>query len=283
MNIFVKLLQLNLEFSNINYYFCKNQDSLATFEIIQEEKFNYLETNPKSENVILLLHGLLGALSNFDGIIQNFHDKYNVVIPILPIFEMPLFDLSVQGLVQYVTDFVEYKGFKKVHLMGNSLGGHLALIYTIEYPNKVKTLTLTGSSGLFESAMGSTYPKRGDYEYIKNKAQETFYDPNVATKELIDELFEIVNNRNKAIRILATSKSAVRHNLGDKLHNITTPTLLIWGKQDKVTPPFVGDKFHDLLKNSKLYFVDQCGHAPMMERPEVFNEIFESFLNRNTI
>jgi 2-hydroxy-6-oxonona-2,4-dienedioate hydrolase len=256
---------------------------LTTFEIIKEDNFSYLETNPKSDHVIVLLHGLLGALSNFEGILQNFHDKYNVVIPILPIFEMPLFDLSVQGLVKYVVEFVDFKGFKKIHLMGNSLGGHLALIYTIENPQKVQSLTLAGSSGLFESAMGSTYPKRGDYEYIKNKAQETFYDPKIATKELVDELFEIVNNRNKAIRILATSKSAVRHNLGDKLHDIKTPTLLVWGKQDKVTPPFVGDKFHYLLQNSKLYFVDQCGHAPMMERPDVFNEIFGTFLIKNPI
>jgi 2-hydroxy-6-oxonona-2,4-dienedioate hydrolase len=253
------------------------------FEIIKEKDFQYIETNPNAEETLLLLHGLLGALSNFEGILNKFHSKYNVVIPILPIFEMPLFNLSVQGLVNYVTDFVEYKNYRnKVHLLGNSLGGHLAIIYTLDNPTKVKTMCLTGSSGLFESAMGSTYPKRGDYDYIKTKAQETFYNPEIATKELIDSLFETVNDRNKAIRILATSKSAVRHNLADKLHQLKVPTLLIWGKQDKVTPPFVGEKFHELIANSLLYFVDQCGHAPMMEKPDTFNEILESFLNKNS-
>ena len=140
------------------------------------------------------------------------------------------------------------------------------------------SVTLTGSSGLFESAFGTAFPKRGDYEYIKKKAGDTFFDPAVATKELVDEIFEIVNDRGKAIRVVATAKSAVRHNLGDRLHQINTPTLLIWGKQDAVTPPFVGEKFHDLIKGSKLYFLDQCGHAPMMEKPEEFNQILRGFL-----
>jgi pimeloyl-ACP methyl ester carboxylesterase len=131
---------------------------------------------------------------------------------------------------------------------------------------------------LFENAFGTAFPKRGDYEYIKKKTADTFYNPDVATQELVDEVFGIVNDRNKAIRVVATAKSAVRHNLGDKLHKLKAPTLLIWGKQDNVTPPFVGEKFHELISNSKLHFIDECGHAPMMEKPEVFNEILDAFL-----
>ena len=137
---------------------------------------------------------------------------------------------------------------------------------------------MTGSSGLFESAFGSSFPKRGDYEFIKTKTQSTFYDPEIATKELVDEVFDTVNDRNKAIRVVATAKSAVRHNLGDKLHQIHQPTLLIWGREDTITPAFVGEKFHELIENSKLFFVEKCGHAPMMEKPEEFNGILENFL-----
>jgi 2-hydroxy-6-oxonona-2,4-dienedioate hydrolase len=249
------------------------------YNIITEGKFKYVETKGGEEN-LMLLHGLFGALSNFEGIINFFADKYNVVIPILPIYDMPLLNVSVVGLVKYVEEFVSYKGYNTCHVLGNSLGGHIALLYTLANQEKVASVTLTGSSGLFEEAMGNSFPRRNDYDFIKRKAESTFYDPEVATKELIDELFETVNDRNKAIRIVATAKSAVRHNLGDKLHLIKVPTLLVWGKQDTITPPFVGEKFHELIENSELHLVDKCGHAPMMEKPEEFNEILQSFLGK---
>ena len=183
-------------------------------------------------------------------------------------------------MVEHLAKFVEKKKYDSVHVLGNSLGGHISLLYALAYPEKIRSITLTGSSGLFESAMGSTFPKRGDYEYIKKKTQDTFYNPEVATKELVDEVFDTVNDRNKAIRVIATAKSAIRHNLRDKLHNIKAPTLLIWGKEDMVTPAFVGEEFHKLIENSQLYLVEQCGHAPMMEHPQIFNEYLETFLKQ---
>lgn len=251
------------------------------YTIVEEGKFKYIESEGTGP-VLMLLHGLLGALSNFKGIIEAFKDDYKVVVPILPIYEMPLFQVSVTGLVEYVAEFVKYKNFNAVNVLGNSLGGHIGLLYTLAHQDKVSSLILTGSSGLFESGMGNTFPKRGDYEFIKKKAEDTFYDPAIATKELIDELYNVVNDRNKAIRIVATAKSAIRHNLGDKLHLIKIPVLLIWGKEDSVTPPFVGEKFEELLPDAKLYLIDKCGHAPMMEKPDEFNEILKSFLEKNT-
>ncbi len=247
------------------------------YEIKQEGKFKYIETKGGDEN-LLLLHGLFGALSNFEGILEYFSSKMNVVVPILPIFELPLVKLSVTGLADHVAEFVNYKGYDKVHVLGNSLGGHISLLYALAHPQKIASVILTGSSGLFESAMGTSFPKRGDYEFIKVKTQATFYKPETASQELIDEVFDIVNDRNKAIRIIATSKSAVRHNLGDKLQSITAPTLLIWGREDQITPAFVGEKFRELIKNSRLIFIEQCGHAPMMEHPEQFNKHLEAFL-----
>ena len=158
------------------------------------------------------------------------------------------------------------------------MGGHVGLVYVLKTPEKVKSLILTGSSGLFENAMGDSYPKRGDYEYIKNKTAQTFYDPAVATKELVDEVFEITRNRIKVIKIIALAKSAIRNNLGEELNQIKQPTMLIWGKNDTVTPPFVAEEFHKLIPQSQLQFIDKCGHAPMMEVPHEFNTILEQFL-----
>jgi pimeloyl-ACP methyl ester carboxylesterase len=247
------------------------------YDIQEEGKFKYIETGVGEEN-LLLLHGLFGALSNFKDIIRHFSATHNVVVPILPIFEMPIRKVSVTGLVDYVADFVAYKGYDQVHVLGNSLGGHIALLFALAHPDKIRSVILTGSSGLFESAMGTSFPKRGDYEYIRVKTEGTFYDPKVATKELVDEVYDIVNDRNKAIRIIATAKSAVRHNLADKLDQVNAPTLLVWGRDDQITPAFVGEQFQKLIKNSQLIFIDQCGHAPMMEHPQLFNRYLEDFL-----
>jgi len=248
------------------------------YHIIEENGFKYIESNPNEERTLLLLHGLFGALSNFSGIINHFAGSVNVVVPMLPIFELPLRKLSVMGLVNHVSDFVDFKGYKHLNIVGNSLGGHVAILYALAIPDKLESMTLTGSSGLFEAPLGSTFPKRGNYEFVQKKTESTFYNPAVATKELVDEVYDIVNDRNKAIRVIAIAKSALRHNIGDRLDQIKKPALLVWGKQDTITPAFVGEKFNELLPDSKLYILDKCGHAPMMEYPEEFNRILKDFL-----
>jgi 2-hydroxy-6-oxonona-2,4-dienedioate hydrolase len=250
------------------------------YEIKQSGKFKYVSGGEGEP--LVLLHGLFGALSNFKDLIDHFSQKgYLVVIPILPLFELGLLDTSVSGLAKHVQKFITAMGFEKVHLLGNSLGGHVGLVYTLKHPEKVKTLTLTGSSGLFENGMGETYPKRGDYDFIRRKTELTFYDPKVASKELVDEVFDIVNNRLKVIKIISLAKSAIRHNLGDELKDIKIPTCLIWGKNDTITPPMVAEEFHTLLTNSELHWIDKCGHAAMMEVPAEFNAILSDFLAKH--
>ncbi len=246
------------------------------YEIHKEGKFEYVEVGVGQP--LMLLHGLFGALSNFSDLIEHFRHTHKVIVPILPLYDLDLLHTTVRGLAKHVQQFIDHKGYDQIHLLGNSLGGHVGLVYILSHPEKIKTLTLTGSSGLFENAMGDSYPKRGDYEYIRAKTAETFYDPAVATKELVDEVFEITNSRIKVIKIIALAKSAIRNNLGEELGQIKVPTLLIWGKNDKVTPLFVAEDFHKLIPNSELAFIDQCGHAPMMEVPNAFNEILEQFL-----
>lgn len=248
------------------------------YEIRQEDKFRFIEEG--EGETLLLLHGLFGALSNFKDLVEHFRTQYKVVVPILPLFDLDIFHTSVGGLEKYVQKFVEARGYDHIHLLGNSLGGHVALVHILKHPERIKSLTLTGSSGLFENGMGDSYPKRGDYEYIKKKTQLTFYDPETATKELVDEVFEITNNRIKVIKIIALAKSAIRNNLGEELNQIKQPTCLIWGNNDTITPPFVGKEFNRLIPNSELHFVDKCGHAPMMEVPDEFNKILDAFLHK---
>ncbi len=248
------------------------------YQIKQVDKFKFIEEG--TGEPILLLHGLFGALSNFTDLIEYFRQHNRVIVPMLPLLELDLLHTTVGGLQKFVHRFIETRDYKDINLLGNSLGGHVALLHVLKHPERIKSLILTGSSGLFESGMGDTYPKRGDYDYITKKTQLTFYDPAVATKELIDEVYETVSNRLKAIKIIALAKSAIRNNLGDEISQIKIPTLLIWGNNDTVTPPFVGREFHKLITTSELHFVDKCGHAPMMENPAEFNNILHKFLTK---
>jgi pimeloyl-ACP methyl ester carboxylesterase len=248
------------------------------YEIKQQDKFKFIEEG--TGEPLVLLHGLFGALSNFKPLIEYFRNHYKVVVPMLPLLEMDILHTSVGGLAKFVYKFIEARDYKGVNLLGNSLGGHVGLVHVLKHPERIKSLTLTGSSGLFENGMGDSYPKRGDYEYIKKKTELTFYDPNIADKELVDEVYGIVNSRMKAIKIIALAKSAIRNNLGEELNGIKQPTLLVWGNNDSITPPFVAKEFHKLIPNSELHFIDKCGHAPMMEVPDEFNAILHKFLKK---
>lgn len=249
------------------------------YEIKHLGKFKFVEEGEGEP--LVLLHGLFGALSNFMELVDHFKLTHKVIIPILPLYDLNLLDTTVSGLAKNVAKFIEAKGLSRINMLGNSLGGHIGLVYALRHQDKVKTIILTGSSGLFENGMGETYPKRGDYDYIRKKTELTFYDPKVASKELVDEIYGIVNNRLKALKIIALARSAIKHNLGDELHDIKVPVCLIWGKNDTITPPMVAEEFHKLLDQSELHWIDKCGHAPMMEVPEEFNKILDDFLDRH--
>lgn len=247
-------------------------------QVKKEGKFEYVEQGEGP--VIIVLHGLFGALSNFKDVIQHFSPRYKVVIPIMPLYTLPLLSTSVNSLAEFIRDFIQFKGYQKVNLLGNSLGGHVALVYTLSNMEKVNTLTLTGSSGLYENAFGGSFPRRDDRNYLREKISVTFYDKNLVTEELVDEVSSIVGDRNKLVKVLALAKSAIRHNMGKDLHKYNMPVCLIWGKNDTITPPEVADDFHKLMKNSDLFWIDKCGHAPMMEHPSAFNKLLDDWLTK---
>jgi 2-hydroxy-6-oxonona-2,4-dienedioate hydrolase len=245
----------------------------------EDKDFKYVEIGEGQP--IIILHGLMGGLSNFAGVAEFFPKQgYKVIIPELPIYELPLLKTNVKSFSDYLKSFLTVKEIDNAILLGNSLGGHISLVFAKNHPELVKGLVLAGSSGLYENSMGESYPKRGDYGYIQSKAQEVFYNPEVATKEIVDEVFEVVNDRNKLIRTLAIAKSAIRHNMAKDLPLMNIPTGIIWGENDIVTPPNVAEEFNKLLPDSDLYWLKECGHAPMMEHPDLFNEKLLNWLKK---
>lgn len=248
------------------------------FSIKEENGFKFIDEG--EGEVLILLHGLMGALSNWTDVVNAFKKDYRVIIPLLPLYDLPILTTGVKSLAKFVHKFVKYKKLKNFTVLGNSLGGHVGLIYTLSHLEEVKSLVLTGSSGLYENAFGGSFPRRESYDFIKEKVEFTFYDPATATKELVDEVYKLVNERIKVVKILAMAKSAIRHNMSKDIHMIKVPVCLIWGRDDKITPPEVAVEFHQLLPDSELNWVDKCGHAPMMERPVEFNAHLKKFLDR---
>ena len=248
----------------------------------QDGKFKFIEKGKGTP--IIILHGLMGGLSNFDGVLDFFSNRgYKVVIPELPIYDLPILKTNIKNISKFIKEFLDQRQYKDVILLGNSLGGHIGLLTAKFYPEYIKALVITGSSGLYESAMGESYPKRGDYDYIKKKAENVFYDPKIATKEIVDEVYESVNDRGKLIRTLAIAKSAIRHNMAKDLPKMHQPTCIIWGRQDEVTPPNVAVEFHEKLPDSDLFWIDKCGHAAMMEHPNEFNQILFKWLTEKNL
>lgn len=254
---------------------------LVTPNMKEADGFRFIDEG--EGEVIVLLHGLFGALSNWEGVINKFSSERRVIIPMLPINELPIRQAGLEKLIEFLESFIDFKGLEKFDVMGNSLGGHLALMYTLKYPEKINRMILTGSSGLFENSMGGSFPRRGSYDYIKERVEYTFYDPKTATEEYIQEVFETTKDIPSCLRIVGIAKSAQRNNLAKELFAIKAPTLLIWGLNDTITPPIVGHDFNRLIKNSTLRFIDHCCHAPMMEQPDKFNDVLADFLSNSKV
>ena len=120
------------------------------YEVKQVEKFKFVEEGDGEP--LILLHGLFGALSNFTQLIEYFRHHNKVIVPLLPLFDLDLLHTTVGGLEKFVYKFIEHRDYKNVHLLGNSLGGHVALLHVLKHPARIRSVILTGSSGLFENA-----------------------------------------------------------------------------------------------------------------------------------
>lgn len=249
------------------------------FNFKKVKTYNYIDEG--TGKPLVLLHGLMGGLSNFDNMVEFFSSRgYRVIVPQLPIYELSVLNTNLTALAKYVAKLIDEYIKEPVTIVGNSMGGHIGLILTTIRPDLVDKLVLTGSSGLYERTFGDSFPRKGDKEYIKKKTQEVFYDPDVATDELVDEVFSIVNDRMKGIKTVMLARSAIKHNMLKDLPNIKCPTCIIWGKQDNVTPPDIAVEMNKNIPNSDLFWIDKCGHAAMMEQPEEFNNILYQWLKK---
>ncbi|HUP34706.1 MAG TPA: alpha/beta fold hydrolase [Candidatus Limnocylindria bacterium] len=245
-------------------------------DIYEDPQFRWLERG--AGEPVVLLHGLMGQMHHWDVVLDALGDGYRAIAPTLPVFHPGLREVSVGALARYVLRFLDALDIPRAVIGGNSLGGHVALRLALDHGERVSALVLTGSSGLFERGFASGVPHRPDRAWIRRKMEEVFFDPAVVTEGWVEDVHRLVTTPASALRVLRLARDARRDNLEGRLGDIRVPTLLIWGLEDRITPPEVAERFRALIPDAHLWHLSRCGHTPMLERPEPFAEVLTDWL-----
>lgn len=252
----------------------------SSFELNRQNGYEFLRITNGTlpDRTLVFLHGMFGGLSNFDPLLKRLKGE-TVLVPSIPIYEKDgLSAPTIPAIADWLHGFVSDNGLDRLVLLGNSMGGHIALEYAHKHPERLEGLVLTGSSGLFENDFGTSVPRRNDRDYIRERACMTFYDDAIVTDEIVDELFEVIQAPSKLSRLLRVARSTHAHNMEHILPTLDIPALLVWGRDDEITPPEVAEMFFELLPDARLKWIDKCGHAPMMEHPDLFYSHLNDFL-----
>jgi pimeloyl-ACP methyl ester carboxylesterase len=227
---------------------------------------------------LVLLHGLMGEMDHWESTLAAVAPSYRALAPEVPILDPARSEASIAGLTDHVARFLDALDLPAVVVGGNSLGGHLALELALGWPARVRGLILTGSSGLFERSFTRGVPHVPTTEFVRDKMEAIFYDPALVTPSWVESVRRILTTRATALRVLHVARSAKRSNLEARLGEIQAPVLLVWGKDDRITPPEVAERFRALLPRAELVYIANCGHAPMLEQPTIFNALVEDWL-----
>jgi pimeloyl-ACP methyl ester carboxylesterase len=247
----------------------------------RQVRFRWLEHGDGEP--VVLLHGLLGQMHHWDEVLDVVGGSCRAIAPTLPIFDDDLPDVSITELARWVVRFLDALGLGRVVLGGNSLGGHVALVTALACPARVTGLILTGSSGLFERTFTRGVPHRPSTAYVRQKMEEVFYDGGLVTPEWVEAVRQTVTTPATALRVLRFARAARRDSIEARLGTIAVPTLLVWGAEDRITPPAVAERFAALIPGARLVFLRRCGHAPMLEQPIAFGAVVRAWLEDTAV
>ena len=254
------------------------KSSLFPTQKIGQASAVWASTDTAEAPNLLFLHGLFGGTGNFDRLAAHLGEGWDILTPELPLYQKKPSVSHLRDLTDWLVENFNAQLERGIHVVGNSLGGHLAVDLAARYPEFVNSLCLTGSSGLIERAYGGTRPRRYDRKYIRDIASRTFYGREIE-ESVVDDLIEVVSNYSKMSRLISIARASHRYNMQRLLAGIKVPVLLVWGENDEITPPEVALEFEQHLPNASLVWVSDCGHAPMMEHPKFFADCLSNFLN----
>lgn len=230
---------------------------------------------------VCFLHGLVGLNDHWDEVVRRIALRFRSTMLELPLLDLRDDDCSIDGATALTIRFLEESTQGKgTVLVGNSFGGHVALRIALERPDLVAGLVLAGASGLIEKTMVSDIQIKPSRAWLDRKIGELFFDHAKMNQADVDRAHVALSDRGGARAMVKLSRSARRNHLGEHIHRITSPTLIIWGRQDVVTPPEAADQFLANIKGSRIVWLDQCGHAPMIEKPDEFAEAMIEFADQ---
>ena len=256
---------------------------------------------------VVLLHGggtdsaSLSWLSSMD----QFSQTRRVVAPDLPGYGQsarPRVDYTIEYYKKFLNHFIQDQGLKEFSLVGLSLGGHIALSFTLQFPSRVEKLVLVNSAGLGTPLRWRTLARLmvripSFYDTVRKIAvrsrpavrfslRNLVHDPQVITEELVTEISRTIATRGggRAWRSYVEHEmdwSGFRHNFLNRLAEITLPTLIIHGSHDRLIPVKWANRAHQLLPDSQLCVFEKCGHWPPREKPIEFTGAVLEFLKND--
>jgi 4,5:9,10-diseco-3-hydroxy-5,9,17-trioxoandrosta-1(10),2-diene-4-oate hydrolase len=251
-------------------------------------------------SAVLLVHGLGGFIENWVHNIGALAEKHRVFAPDLPGFgrtdKAPLIrDLNV--LVKFINDFMVAMNIPRASLIGNSMGGGLVLQFAVDYPDKVAKLVLVDNAGMGNDVIADfkicSLPVLGELLLRRSRKatvsmwRKIVYDAALITPELIDVANGIIIQPGAKKALLAALRAGIdtggqRSSLLDpllsKLGSLKAPTLVVWGKEDKIIPVKHTRIAAAKIAGARLEIFDKCGHMPMFEYPDRFNKLVLDFL-----
>lgn len=219
---------------------------------------------------VVFLHGLAGLNDHWEDVVRRIKHTCRCILLELPLLELKGDDCSIEGVSEITDAFLASHVPERSVLVGNSFGGHVAVRCAISRPDLVRGLVLAGASGLIESHIVQSVQLKPKREWMFERIAELFYDRSHVREADVDRAFRDLSDRRGVRAMVSLSKTARRDNLADRLHLVKAPTLLLWGREDVVTPPEAAHGFANGIAGSKLVWFDRCGHAPMVEAPEGF-------------
>ena len=249
------------------------------------QKIQYVEAG--SGPTVILLHGLGGSWQTWHFNIGALAEKYHVVVPDQIGFgksDKPFVNYRIRTYVDFLDQFCKQLKIERATLVGNSMGGWIAAMFTASFPDRVEKLVL-------EDAAGYAPPKDFDTrvywglnpttrEGMKVLVAKVFYSKAFQTEAAVDQSIAARLAAGDGYTINSITESIIRGEdfLDDIVKTIKRPTLIIWGRQDGLVPLAEGERFNKDIAGSKMFVIDQCGHVPNIEKPGEFNAAVLKFL-----
>lgn len=222
----------------------------------------------------VFLHGLAGLNDHWEDVARRICDRVRCVMLELPLLHLTGDDCSIDGVTELTARFIARHVVSpespRAVLVGNSFGGQVAMRVVLDRPSLASGLVLAGSSGLIESSIVKDIQLHPTREWLSRRIGELFYDPANMREADVDRAFRELSHRHCARAMVKLSRTGRRNNLGALIDKVSVPTLVIWGREDVVTPPEAAHELMAKLRDARIVWFDKCGHAPMIEKPEEF-------------